>query len=1405
MKLHCTLVRGPKSNLRTPPLELTIKAREGASGADIHGHLVRKFGVGAVHISGKDLRLLVVGEAPLTNGAVLVDGDSRQGARKLQKRTPANDDGLALAVHSGSGAGTVVPLQRGSYTIGRGAADIVIPDSTLSRKHVRLIVSETNIVMVDLDSANGVHVDGKRVRNSVITTDSSIRCGNTSMSLVFMVLPASTLADAGSSAQEPLTIAGRADTGSKGTLLLTAVLPLLLGIAMAVITGMWMFLAFTAVSAVSMLLPLSAGRRHRQAFEASVRAAVAKDTERRRRAGPSLALLVLAAQQRERVLSASPDEGRVWLRLGEARQPPNIRIEPAAELTGIPSANVVPVCLDPDQPVTVFRGRQEVTAGAIRSLVMQLAGYPRSRCTRVVIFGPASGLPLAARYLPAVTLTASLDHLLRVLESGCGPGYRHGVILATGSSSTEARGRVLDAATRNGWQVLLFTADAGKTGTCDVQLSERESCLRVAGGVLAFVPDLATGEVFDKFCRNAAAAPPYQRNKEADAVPRTCSLGDVLALSRVKTADRWKSGAQQVGLRVPLGLGSTGTQFLDLEADGPHLLVAGTTGSGKSELLRSLTLALALCYPPSMVNFLFVDFKGGSGLGPLANLTHSVGLLTDLSAGGLDRTLQSLRAEVRLREETLASARVPDLNAYRSTEAAHDFPLPHLVIVIDEFRMLVDHAPVALRELLRIAAIGRSLGIHLVMATQRPQGAVTADIRANVTTNIALRVQSEIESTDIINARNAAHIGLATPGRAFLARGSEAAQEFQTASLGNLNPTPKHADCIDVELASDHLASLADCPAEGAVPPEGTPAQTAAPLVAMVQDLWRMQDGAAPRQPVAPCLPLKLPLPPLTTSAVSSGNGRNTGWSVQLGLVDLPAMQSIAPLLWFPAEHSHIAAVGGTASGAHEALELVTVQVLHNPVTAHVYVLDALGTFEGAGTHPRVGAHVHIHELQRAARVLQRLKQELTRRLARGTCSGQVALVLVVSGWGSWVSAFRAGPLAWAEDVLQDLLRDGKRAGLAVIASGDRELASSRTFPEFTNRLFFPAGSTAESRASWPRMHAAAQLADRAVAFGNVVAGGGPAECQLYSFNSGSSWVSLHTDQSGQTYQGWPGDPENPADRIAGPDASGPSPFRIEALPLSVPASAIGLRAAVKQNARPLALRTLQEDPAVRLGFPDLCIGLGGDELEPMLCRLQAGTVLTVLGGAGSGKTNLLRALPLMNPLSGPWLTPREGADARNFWEQTVSDSAAGGIARGAVALVDNVHLLPPETVEVLSELNRLGHPVVLTADCSALLVQRVPLVMSSRVTGTGLLLSPRSLSDGDLFGVRFDVEADPPPGRGVLISGGLVRNVQVGLAGAPPNHSHAFDDGESSGTERNHRAAPPRDAVTMSKAQQHG
>lgn len=230
--------------------------------------------------------------------------------------------------------------------------------------------------------------------------------------------------------------------------------------------------------------------------------------------------------------------------------------------------------------------------------------------------------------------------------------------------------------------------------------------------------------------------------------------------------------AQAGTLSVPIGQSESGRVDLDLVSDGPHALVAGCTGSGKSEALIVWLAAIAYCYSPERVRFVLIDYKGGSTFARLKELPHTQVLLTDLDAGATSRALDGIAHVLRQREESLHELGFPDLATWelRYDADPHSVPSPpaRLIIAIDEFRVLSQTHPASMEVLLRLAAQGRSLGLHLIAATQRPSGAVSAQMRANMDIRLALRCLSAADSTDILEDARAASLPR-IPGRAVLA------------------------------------------------------------------------------------------------------------------------------------------------------------------------------------------------------------------------------------------------------------------------------------------------------------------------------------------------------------------------------------------------------------------------------------------------------------------------------------------------------------------------------------------------------------------------------------------------------------------------------------------------------------
>ena len=235
------------------------------------------------------------------------------------------------------------------------------------------------------------------------------------------------------------------------------------------------------------------------------------------------------------------------------------------------------------------------------------------------------------------------------------------------------------------------------------------------------------------------------------------------------------------GLRAPIGIGPSGPLELDLVEHGPHALIGGTSGAGKSELLQSIVAALIHEYPPTRLTFLFVDYKGGAASVVFNDVPHTVGYVTNLEASLSLRALTSLRAELNHRMR-LMEGKAKDLA--EMIERYPDEAPPSLVIVVDEFATLVKEVPDFVAGVVDIAQRGRSLGVHLILATQRPSGSVNDNILANTNLRISLRMLDSIESKTIIGVGSAADIPLPLKGRGFAKLGPRDLIEFQSAFTG---------------------------------------------------------------------------------------------------------------------------------------------------------------------------------------------------------------------------------------------------------------------------------------------------------------------------------------------------------------------------------------------------------------------------------------------------------------------------------------------------------------------------------------------------------------------------------------------------------------------------------------------
>ncbi len=265
-------------------------------------------------------------------------------------------------------------------------------------------------------------------------------------------------------------------------------------------------------------------------------------------------------------------------------------------------------------------------------------------------------------------------------------------------------------------------------------------------------------------------------------LPLNVSIGEICDVDAAHAA--WRR-ATPGALVAPIGIDADGVHVIDLVADGPHCLAAGTTGAGKSELLRTLVVGLAAGQPPDLVTFVLIDFKGGGAFDAVAELPHVAAVVTDLDSAEASRALRGLRAELLDREHRLRDMECSDI---ADTDRRHPRAFGRLVVMIDEFAALADELPDFLDGLVDVARRGRSLGVHLVLATQRPSGVVAGQIRANTNLRICLRVQDRADSADVIDRPDAALLPL-VPGRAVVQRGGGASEVVQVAQIGRTSST----------------------------------------------------------------------------------------------------------------------------------------------------------------------------------------------------------------------------------------------------------------------------------------------------------------------------------------------------------------------------------------------------------------------------------------------------------------------------------------------------------------------------------------------------------------------------------------------------------------------------------------
>jgi len=447
------------------------------------------------------------------------------------------------------------------------------------------------------------------------------------------------------------------------------------------------------------------------------------------------------------------------------------------------------------------------------------------------------------------------------------------------------------------------------------------------------------------------------------------------------------------GTGAVIGCGPDGPVTVDLVGHGPHALIAGTTGSGKSELLRTLVAGLAAAAGPDRLALLLLDFKGGATFDPLRALPQTIGLLTDLDRALTSRTLRVLRAELTRRELLLREFGTDDIDALADGE------LPRLVVVVDEVAALLDVAAEADAVLTDIAQRGRSLGVHLVLATQRARGVVSDALRANLALRICLRTESADDARDVVGTDEPAWFRKDQPGRAII--GGGLAGYVQVADGGIRR--------------SDEVAVLAVDGVPAAQCPPGAKSDLER-LVSTCRDRWGSQ---------APRIDLPLPLP---TALDVDDLADHTHDAAAIGLVDEPDHLRVRPLLWDL--RGHLLIHGRDVSAAVEVLQGVALHLAdRHPDQIHMYGITAGGlTLRSLADLPHTGGIVDASDRPGLGRLIGRLEA-----MAVGTTA-----VLFVAGWDHLERALDDAAGFALRERLQGIVEQGLSRGVVLAATSLR-------------------------------------------------------------------------------------------------------------------------------------------------------------------------------------------------------------------------------------------------------------------------------------------------------------------------------------------------------------------------------
>ncbi len=550
-------------------------------------------------------------------------------------------------------------------------------------------------------------------------------------------------------------------------------------------------------------------------------------------------------------------------------------------------------------------------------------------------------------------------------------------------------------------------------------------------------------------------APVYCEDVSVEGkLPKSFSLFALLGIQGADDLDlasRWNSSDITKSMAAPLGL-KTGDEVISLDLHekyhGPHGLVAGTTGSGKSEIIQSYVLSMATLYSPEDVGFVIIDFKGGGMANLFADLPHLMGAITDIDGKAINRSLMSIRAEIDKRKRWFAYAEVNNIGDYIKKYKANRngglAPLPHLILIIDEFAELKAEQPEFMKEVISAARVGRSLGIHLILATQKPAGVIDDQIWSNSRFKLCLKVQSKSDSNEVLKSPLAAEIR--EPGRAYLQVGNnEIFELFQSAYSGAQAKSEemdhvKPFELFEVDGCGRRKLIYEKKNNKSSSQGEKSETQLEA-IVKKIADFCAEQRIAKLPSICMPPLPEVIDFPdyyynePNDFSIVAS-----------IGYYDDPSTQAQYPVD-IDISSNNLLIIGASQSGKTNLLMTIirSLATKYTPQDVNMYILDfGPSMLSNFNTLPHVGGVVNDSDDEKIKNLFKLLNEEIAIRKQK-MMSARVSSIVAYRGAGYtdmplivlFVDNFTALKELYFtnEDYLLPICRNGISVGISVIIS----------------------------------------------------------------------------------------------------------------------------------------------------------------------------------------------------------------------------------------------------------------------------------------------------------------------------------------------------------------------------------